>query len=220
VAVVVLQLRADENPAQFWTAIIDLHSKAHDWPEKFLTAMHRQALAAEEMPAAYAPLLREIAQRAFSEVDGERRWPWHQQVWDSLIGIDYWVSDLWIDRHAVHVLSIWDVISLWMKNVPQDSRRLGKFARWLSKAAAKKIRLRVLPWFIAQLQPGTEKAFYRDDDVEDDLAKLLNVVWDQDQDPLRASSEQFSAFCGLLAWLVQQQNSIGLELQGRIGGLG
>jgi hypothetical protein len=220
VAAAVLQLRANENPAQFWTAIIDLHSEVNDWSEEFLTAMHRHALSAEEIPATYAPLLREIAQHAFSEVDGQRRWPWHEEVWDSLIGIDYWVSDLWIDRHAVHVLRIWDVISLWMKNVPQDRRRLGKFARWLSKAAAKHIRLRVLPWFLAQLQPWTEQAFYRDDDTEDGLAKLLNVVWDQDQDPLRASSEQFSAFCGLLAWLVQQQNSIGLELQGRIGGLG
>lgn len=130
VAAVVLQLRPNENPEQFWTALIDLHSEAHDWPEQFLTALHRRALATEETPATYAPLLREIARRAFSDVDGERRWPWHEEVWDALIGIDYWVSDLWSDRHADHVLRIWDVISLWMENAPQEGRRLGKFARW------------------------------------------------------------------------------------------
>lgn len=219
VAAAVLQLRLTENPEHFWMAIIDLHSEAHDWPEKFLTALHRRALATDEPPATYAPLLGEIARRAFSGVGGERRWPWHEEVWDALIGIDYWVSDLWSDRHADLVLRMWDVISLWMENAPQEGRRLGKFARWLSKSAAAPIRLRVLPWFAAQLQPGKDRPLYRDGDVEDDLGRLLNVVWDQDQYSLRASSEPFTAFRGLLAWLVERQNSLGLELQGRIGGL-
>lgn len=219
VAAMVLQLGPSENPEHFWMAIIDLHNEAHDWPEKFLTALHRQALAADEPPATYAPLLREIAKRAFSNVDGERRWPWHEEVWDALLGIDYWVSDLWSDRHANHVLRIWDVISLWMENAPQEGRRLGKFARWLAKSAAAPIRLRVLPWFAAQLQSGKERPVYRDEDAEDDLARLLNVVWDQEQSSLRATSEPFAAFRGLLAWLVERQNDRGLELQGRIGGL-
>lgn len=219
VAAAVLQLRPNEKPERFWTAIIDLHSEAHDWPEKFLTALHRRALAAEKMPTTYAALLREIVQRALSDVNGERRWPWHEEVWDALIGIDYWVSDLWSERHADHVLGIWDVISLWMKNAPQERRRLGKFARWLSNAAAAPIRLRVLPWFVAQLQPREGRSVYGDNDVEDDLGRLLNVVWDQDQLPLRASSESFAAFRGLLVWLVECQNSLGLELQGRMGGL-
>lgn len=219
VAATVLQLRPIENPEQFWTAIIDLHGEAHDWPEKFLTALHRRALATDETPATYAPLLRNIAQRAFSDVDGERRWPWYEEVWDALIGIDHWVSDQWSDRHAEHVLRIWDVISLWMENAPQEGRRLGKFARWLSKAAAAPIRLRVLPWFVAQLQPGKQRPVYRDEDGEDDLARLLNVVWETDQRSLRASNESFAAFRGLLARLVERQNSLGLELQGRIGGL-
>jgi hypothetical protein len=51
------------------------------------------------------------------------------------------------------------------------------------------------------------------------LAKLLNLVWDQDQSSLHTSSESFAAFRGLLARLVERQNSLALELQGRIGGL-
>lgn len=219
VAAVVLQLRPAESPELFWTAIVDLHSEAHDWPETFLNALHRLALSSEPTPTTYAPLLHQIAQRAFSDVDGARRWPWHEEVWDALLGIDYRVSDLWADRHADHVLRIWDVISLWMEKAPQEGRRLGQFARWLSKSAAASIRLRVLPWFLGQLQTGEERSVYRDDDVEDDLAKLLNVVWDQDQRPLRASSESFAAFRSLLGWLVERQNPSGLELQGRIGGL-
>jgi hypothetical protein len=218
VAALVLQLRPAEKPELFWAAIIDLHSEAHDWPEKFLNALHRRALSSESTPATYASLVREIAQRAFSDVEGERRWPWHEEVWDALLGIDYWVSDLWAGRHADHVLRIWDVISLWMEKAPQEGRRLGRFARWLSNPAAASIRLRVLPWFLGQLQVGEERSRSRED-VDDDLAKLLNVVWDQDHSSLRASSESFAAFRGLLARLVERQNSLALELQGRIGGL-
>lgn len=219
VAAVVLQLRPVENAELFWGSIVDLHSEAHDWPEEFLNAMHHRALSSEQTPATYGPLVRQISQRAFSDVDGARRWPWHEEVWDSLIAIDWCVNDLWAARHADHVVAIWDVISVWMEKAPLNGRRLGKFARWLSRPAAAAIRLRTLAWFLERLQADENRSVYRDEDADDDLAKLLNVVWDQDQSRLRAASESFAAFRSLLAWLVERQNSLGLEIQGRIGGL-
>lgn len=219
VAAVVLQLRPGEKAEAFWEAVVDLHSEAHDWPEKFLNALHRRALSAERTPATYGPLVRQIAQRAFSEVDSARRWPWHEQVWEALLGIDSWVSDVWTERHADHVASLWDVFSLWMDKAPQAASRLAKFARWLSTPAAPAIRLRTLPWFLERLRTDEEHFIYPDNKADDDLAKLLNVIWDFDQAPLRARPESFAAFRGLLAWLAERQNSLGLELQGRIGGL-
>jgi hypothetical protein len=111
------------------------------------------------------------------------------------------------------------VISMWMEKVPIAGRRLGKFACWLAMPPALGIRLRTLEWFLKNLQRDEEQSTYREKDVEDDLGKLLNVVWEKDQHQLHASSESFTAFRGLLAWLVERQNSLGLELQGRIGGL-
>jgi hypothetical protein len=219
VAAVVLQLQPTENPELFWAAIVDLPSDAHDWPEKFLNELHRRALSSEKTPTTYGPLVRQMAQRALSAVDGTLIWPWHEEVWDALIGIDGWVNDLWAERHSHHVVAIWDVFSAWMEKAPQDGRRLGKFARWLSKPAAAAVRLRTLAWFLKRLQTGERRSVYRDEDVEDHLAKLMNVVWEQDQSRLRATSESFEAFRGLLAWLVERQNSLGLQLQGRIGGL-
>jgi hypothetical protein len=219
VAALVLQLREDEAPELFWEALIDLHSEAHDWPEQFLRALHRHALSLNPTPATYATLVRHITQRAFVNIQGKQRWPWHEEVWDSLIGIDAWLAHLWSARHSSHVLAIFDVVSLWMEKAPQEGRRLGKLAEWLSKASAASIRLRLLPWFLGQLQPEIERSIYKADEAEDSLAKLLNVIWDVDQVPLRASHESFAAFRGLLAWLVERQNPSGMELQGRIGGL-
>jgi hypothetical protein len=215
VAAVLLQLRPTEEPELFWAVIIDLHSEAHDWPNEFLNALHRCALSSEQTPASYSSLIRQIMLRAFSDIDGTRRWPLHEDVWDALIGIHWWVSDLWDERHSQHVISIWDVISCWMVKAPQNAERLGKFARWLAKPAAGQVRLQTLMWFQEHLQADEESSAY----LDDDFAKLLNVIWEQDQIKLRAMSESFAAFQGLLAWLVVRQNSLGMELQGRIGGL-
>jgi hypothetical protein len=219
VAAVVLQLRPSENPEAVWGAIIDLHSEAHDWPEAFLNALHRHALSSEQTPATYGPLVRKIAHRGFSDVDDALRWPWHEEVWDALLGIDGWVQDVWSERHADQVAAIWDVIWLWMEKAPQEGRRLAKFARWLSGPAAAAVRVRTLPWFFERLRGDGESFVPRDEAAEDNLARLLNVVWDLDQPRLRGAPESFTAFRGLLAWLVERQNSLGLELQGRIGGL-
>lgn len=219
VAMALLQMRPDENPRRFWSAIIDLHSEAHDWPERFLIALHRHALAAEDIPASYARLVREITERALADVHEAQRWPRYEEVWDALIGIDDWVQDLWTARHTAHVLGIWDIIQQWMQNAPQTGRRLGKFARWLSGTAATPVRLRALPWLAEQLEPGDEGPVHQEEDVENNLARLLHKIWDLDQGELRSVVEPFNAFRALLAWLVERQNSLGLVLQGRIGGL-
>ena len=216
-APVVLQLLPAENAEQIWQAIIDLHSEAHDWPEKFLNELHRRALSLESIPAPYEQLVREIALRALTEVDGKRRWLWHEEVWDALIGLDPWLHDVWAERHADHVIRIWDVISLWMEKAAQYPRRRGRFAQWLSKPAAGSIRLRVLPWLVSQLREEQDSSDHGQDEFENSLATLLNLVWDSAQPAMRASSEAFSAFRGLLSWLVERQNAAGLELQGRIG---
>ena len=219
VAAVVVQLRSNESSEQLWAPVVDLHSEAHDWSAIFLNALHHCALSQEQTPATYGPIVRQIALRAFADVEGARRWPWHEEVWDALLGLCWPVGDLWADRHAGHVVAIRDVIFLWMEKAPQEGRRLGRFARWLSRAAAAAIRLDTLDWFLGRLQVDEERSVSRDEDAEDDLAKLLNVVWDHDQSRLRSTTESFAAFRGLLAWLVERQNSLGLELQGRIGGL-
>jgi len=109
--------------------------------------------------------------------------------------------------------------AVWMDKAPQQGRRLGRFARWLSRSAAATIRLDTLAWFLGLLQVDETRSVYRDEDAEGGVAELLNVVWDQDQNRLRSALKSFDAFRGLLAWLIERQNTLGLELQGRIAGL-
>ncbi len=219
VAAVVLQLRPDEEPELFWATTVELHSEGHHWPHKFFNELHGRALHAEQTPDTYERLLRQIAAQALSEVDGKPRWSGREAVWDALIGIDGWVLKLWAPRHSRHVVAVWDVVCEWMRTAPRDGRRLGRFAGWLSKPAAADIRLGTLAWFLECVRADKVRSAYRDEDPDDALAKLLNVVWEQDQNQLRANADSFAAFRGLLAWLVERQNALGMDLQGRIGGL-
>jgi hypothetical protein len=220
VAAVLLQLRPEERPELPWEPILDLHSEAHDWPEEFLHSLHRHALVAQQTPTNYGALIRLMIQRAFTEVAGERRWPRHEHVWDALLGIDCYSRDLWEARHAHLVKELSEVVSLWMEKVPLEGRRLGNFAMWLCRPAAAPIRLRTLPWILGRARVNEERALHHVEEAEDAIANLLNVVWDQDEMSVRADTTAFAAFKALLAWLGARQNALGLELLGRIGGLG
>ncbi len=218
IAAAVLQLRPEEELELQWQRILDLHSEAHDWPEVFLHSVHRLALVSPTTPTNYVPLVREMIQHAFTDVAGKQRWLWHERVWDALLGIDWYVRELWDARHAETVRELADAVSLWMDKVPVDGQRLENLAMWLGRPAATPIRLNTLPWILARVR-GDEKRTLRDaDEAEDAIAKLLSVVW-EDQNSLRSAPDAFTAFRGLLAWLGDRQNALGLELFGRIGGL-
>jgi hypothetical protein len=220
VAALVLQLRPDETPAEFWRPIIDLTGETHDWPEIFLRALHRSALGAESVPPNYVPIVKDIVKRAFTKVGGKERWHSFEDVWETLLGMDPSSGGLWQPQHEAIVAELADQWDLWMTRVSPRGRRLKNFAYWLSRPAAVPVRFRALKWLL-----GIVRAQEKDDDREvaepaDALANLLNVVWDADEARLRSDEGAFEAFRGLLSWLVDRQNVRGLELLGRIGSLG
>jgi hypothetical protein len=214
-----LQLRPDEQPELLWQPVLDLHSEGHDWPETLLHSIHRNALAARETPASYASLVRSLLQRAFVDVDGKRRWSWHEGVWDALLGVDGWSRDLWEERHLETVTELQDAFRLWMEKVPMQGRRLAAFSSWLARSPAKPLRLPGLQWIAGLVRVDKEHELWDVEEAEDAVARLLNVVWAEQEGDLRAEPASFQAFRTLLGWLGEQQNRLGLELLGRLGSL-
>ena len=222
VALLLSQLRPDEDAAAFWEPIIDLTGEAHDWPEVFLRAFHAHNLSASPTPAGYVPLVRQMVERAFVEVDGKPRWAAYEQVWEGLLGIDEYVQRLsGEERHTPLVVTLGETFEFWCYRVRPEGRRLSYVAHWLSRAVAAPLRLRSLAWFSGVLRsPSVSR--WRDSDIDEvapALAGLLNVVWSTDQERLRGDQAAFTAFRGVLAWLVDRQDEGGMELAGRIGGL-
>ena len=59
----------------------------------------------------------------------------------------------------------------------------------------------------------------RPEEAGDAVASLLNFAWTKDEPRVKGDAVAFAAFGELLRWLGDQQNLLGFELVGRIGGL-
>jgi hypothetical protein len=67
------------------------------------------------------------------DVAGERRWKWHEQVWDFLVGVDGWSRRLWEDRHLRIVIELQETFRFWMDKVQMHGRRLAALSSWLAQ---------------------------------------------------------------------------------------
>jgi hypothetical protein len=219
VGAALLQVRSSEQPELLWHPVLELHGEGHDWPEVLAHSLHRHALVAEQTPAAYANLVRVMLQRAFVDVDGRRRWSSFERVWDALLGVDWYSRDLWESRHLAVVCSLQDVFLLWMQQVPIDGRRLAGFALWLARRPASPLRGAALGWLLGLVRVDKTREPRDVEEAEDAIAGLLNVVWAEQETGLRGDDGAFQAFRGLLGWLGDRQNRLGLELLGRLGSL-
>jgi hypothetical protein len=219
VAVLVVQLRDDEQPSSFVQAVLDLPAEADDWAEVFARALHRYALSRAEPPKTYPLIVRGVVQRALADGAERRRWSLFERVWDALVGIDGFTMEMWEPRHQELVKSLADVFEAWMTRAPMYGRRLATFAQWLARPAAVSLRVRSLPWFSARLVVSADLAIRDTEDAADALAALLDVVWREDEVQVRSIPAAFTAFQSLLRWLGDNQNARGLDLLGRLGKL-
>ncbi len=222
VASVVQWMDVEENPGQFWQAIVDLPKEAHDWSEVFLMYFHQDALLSDKPPPRYVTVLRTIVTHVFQSGAGEKvepKWSAFEDVWEALMGIDWITRDCWKPRHAPLVDEIADVFEVWASRVPVNDRHFGAFASWLSRGAAGSIRLAGLGWIDRRLADKEWEKAFEDTAAAEALASLLSVVWRENEDQLRRDATAFAAFRNLLRKLADQQNEIALGLLGQIGGL-
>ncbi len=218
-AAAVLHMAPDEHPDTIWTAVLDLQVEAHSWPESFFQAFHRAALSSDPTPQTYGPILRMILNQVLPRDSREAiKWPYHEEVWDALVGLDGLTRSCWETRHAALVSSLSDVFERWWQSAPTYGRRTALFARWLESSAASPIRLRGIRWIEQRLSADGGRAFDRED-TSDAIASLLNVTWQHDEARLRSDGPAIAAFWNLLRALADEQNALALDLLGRIGGL-
>jgi hypothetical protein len=215
---VLLQLRSDEKPELLWHPVLDLHSEGHHWPTILLQSLHSFALHTEQV--GYANLVRALVHYAFINIEGKRRWSSRESVWDSLLGLDVYSQSLWEFRHLAEVKKMKDIFLLWMQQVQLNAQRIATFASWLARPPATLLRLDALQWFRGIVADDSPHRLRNLEETEDDIAKLLNVVWAEEETQLRSDPKAFEAFKFLLGWLGGRQNQFGLELLGRIGNLG
>jgi hypothetical protein len=216
VATLATQLDNGSVARSLWQPILALPDIAHDWVGVFFDRIHTHSLTQALPPNSYVELVGSLIE----DVAGHKRgWAAHERVWDSLVGVgDYY--DLWTPEHVQLVEALVPAFKKWMTIVPANGRRLHRVARWLLRPAGVPLRLHAIQWFAGLLDVDDE---YSIDDAEesyDAVARLLNAVWEAHEREVRADAATFNAFRTLLRVLGEKRNALGLELIGRLGGLG
>jgi hypothetical protein len=222
VAAAVQYMDAEERPEEMWLPILDLPRQAHRWPEDFLQAFHLHGLHCDPTPPAYAPTVRRMVEYILdrdADRNAESGWPYYEEIWEAVLGIDGFTRPYWEARHRALVENMRDLFERWATRTPTYGRHLASFARWLEGPAAEPIRLPGLLWLNRSLNGDEVQGGFNLESTKDAVASLLNVVWQHDQERLRRETGSFAAFHSLLRRLANQQNEVALELLGRIGGL-
>jgi len=222
VAAAVQYLEPEEQPEELWRPILDLPAEAHHWPEGFLQALHRHGLSQDPAPPGFVAIRQAIVAHILAETAEEQarqRWPYYEEVWQALVGIDGFTRHYWEGRHRELAERSLQLFEQWIKRGGAHGRHLTAFAHWLKLAAAEPVRLSGVMWLDrALVGDGAERVIYWESAAEP-VASLLNIVWRQDESRLRQNAAAFTAFRNLLRWLADRQNAIALDLVGRLGGL-
>jgi hypothetical protein len=222
VAAAVQYMDAEERPEEMWLPILNLPRQAHRWPEDFLQAFHLHGLHCDPTPPAYAPTVRRMVEYILdrdADRNAESGWPYYEEIWEAVLGIDGFTRPYWEARHRALVENMRDLFERWATRTPTYGRHLASFACWLEGPAAEPIRLPGLLWLNRSLNGDEVQGGFNLESTKDAVASLLNVVWQHDQERLRRETGSFAAFHSLLRRLANQQNEVALELLGRIGGL-
>ncbi|BAQ66972.1 AAA family ATPase [Geminocystis sp. NIES-3709] len=211
IAVTIQYMQPDEHPERLWQTIINLPQDAHHWSKVFLEEFHRYGLQQSNIPPAYCSIIRDIFNYVFSIDSNNIRWSYHDEVWETLLGLDQFSIHYWNERHKILVQKMVDLIEHWVLNVPIYDRRIALFAQWLQTSATKPIRLQGIIW-IKEITEKEQHRIFKEVSVQNAIASLLDFIWQNNQNELRQNTPSFKGFKCLLHLLTEQQNIIALEL--------
>jgi hypothetical protein len=110
-----------------------------------------------------------------------------------------------------------DVYERWAHSYLEEPMSALQFAGFLRLPAADGIRLQGVAWIEEKSAPADEE-YWKEDNLQDIVAEVLDKCWADQRGPLRAKSEYFEAFKRLLSRLAALQNRLALEIQHRIAG--
>ncbi|MBD2395468.1 AAA family ATPase [Cyanobacterium aponinum FACHB-4101] len=211
IAVTIQYMQPDEHPERLWQTIINLPQDAHHWSKVFLEEFHRYGLQQSNIPLAYCSIIRDIFNYVFSIDSNNIRWSYHDEVWETLLGLDPFSIHYWNERHKILVQKMVDLIEYWVLNVPIYDRRIALFAQWLQTSATEAIRLQGIIW-IKEITEKEQHQIFKEVSVQNAIASLLDFIWQNNQNELRQNTPSFKGFKYLLHLLTEQQNIIALEL--------
>jgi hypothetical protein len=215
----ILQLRQSEQPETFWKPILEIGPGGYHWLEDFLLRWFITGLGSENTIGIFAREWRAMAEFVFSSPKyNPQAWRLRHEVrrvWWSVLGFSQYIANLWDKDKTSLVTGMRDIYERWANSYLNDSMSALQFAAFLRSPAAKEIVLDGLVWFERNSNSAKDE-FWREHNIQDILAEVLDNCWRHHRPQLRQREECFSAYKSLLKKLATFQNPLALEIQQRI----
>jgi len=216
----ILEMRLSEHPQAYWEKILFIGPPGHYWIEEFFLSWFRRGLGSE-VSESFVREWRKMAERAFTlpqwDVKQRKHLYDHQRIWWHLFGMSQHFVNCWGKNHERIVEGMKDVYERWANTYLEEPMSALQFAGFLRLPAANGIRLQGVAW-IERKSAEADEEYWKEDDLQDIVAEVLDKCWASQHAQLRSKSEYFDAFKRLLSRLAALQNRLALEVQHRIAG--
>ena len=218
---IIAEMQASENPRSVWEPILNLATNKEHWVGAFLDNWFVYGLSDTEITEGFRQQWIEMLEFGFASDrwDAQHSSSWYRtlDLWTRLMGL--WVSTegpgLWTNTKVNLVLSMQGYFERWGNMFLRYGHCAQRYASFLVQPAATPIRIRSLPW----LKTGADASgdhWWKERDLEDTLARLLTVMWNDQQEELKQHQPAFAVFMSFLSKLAAQLNQIALELESRM----
>lgn len=184
IALLIVQMQANEKPEQFWQPILDLGWQAHDYIEHFLFSFLLHNIDKLE-DAAFSKKFVNLWSDMFRYADESSGWnrtssnrTRHLDImWQKMMGISWHGGNVWAEGHQLLIKERALLHQAFCSKRLTDARTTEEYLRFLYCSGAKLMRLEALLW----VEPNLDDSQFDDEysKVEDALATLAVTCWSE-----------------------------------------
>jgi hypothetical protein len=218
VAGLILEMRVDEHPENYWGEILSIGPDGHYWLEDFFLSWFRRGIHSAG-PETFIRQWRRMSEEAFTlpkwNVENRKHLYDHQRIWWYLLGMSQHFVECWSENQQTLVDGMKDIYERWASSHLDEPMSALQFAAFLRLASAQGLRLDGILWLQRHGAEADEK-YWKEHNIQDVVAEVLDKCWTQQRVHLRSKPEYFTAFKKLLSKLAGFQNPLALEIQRRI----
>jgi hypothetical protein len=131
------------------------------------------------------------------------------------MGIDDFTVPLWDKQHIGIVERMRTYYARWARAHLHDGRAAYLFAAWLRRPGPAPLRMEGVIW-VRDAAREADEHWWRERDLADALAELLDVCWRHHRNELARQPEADGAFKELTKMLADRQHPLAMDLQQRI----
>ncbi|MGC1375212.1 MAG: hypothetical protein WA821_03260 [Anaerolineales bacterium] len=218
IGTVIIQLSPDEQAEQYWLPLLSLGPRAHYWVERFLSNwfINVKSPAPREQFIYHWQWMFDfcLSSKVWTNLEGRRSYHL-PEMWSRLIGLSNFGTSFWVDEDRETIQAMSEYFVQAAPHILYHSDEAVRLISWLSKSSASSIRVKILLPLGSEIN-GMSERWWENPRLITEIARYLNIIWDENRSELNSNSEFRRHFDQLLHLISNKHEPLALELQERI----